>query len=119
MDRRRCGNAFTLVELLVVIGIIAILIGILLPALSRARATSRQARCLSNVRQIGLSNSMYMVQFRDWNIPGYWGWSQASGGWPQSTPPVIAPSGPRRWWHQNDVFARNIGAVNPGSGRFA
>jgi prepilin-type N-terminal cleavage/methylation domain-containing protein/prepilin-type processing-associated H-X9-DG protein len=60
----RCRPGFTLVELLIVIGIIATLIGILLPVVGRVRESARRTNCLSNLRQLGAGMVMYTQEFK-------------------------------------------------------
>lgn len=59
-------QAFTLIEVLVVVAIIALLISILMPSLGRARASARSTQCLSNERQFGVAITAYAVSNKDW-----------------------------------------------------
>jgi prepilin-type N-terminal cleavage/methylation domain-containing protein/prepilin-type processing-associated H-X9-DG protein len=69
MYTRRIRRGFSLVELLVVIGIIAVIIGLLLPALQQARAQARTVACLSNLHQIGQAMAAYTVENKGWMFP--------------------------------------------------
>lgn len=67
MDRRT--RAFTLVELLVVIGIIALLIGILIPALSKAQQAAQQQTCASNIRQLAMATQNFAADNKGAYVP--------------------------------------------------
>ena len=111
-ERRR---AFTLVELLVVIGIIALLVGILLPTLSRAREHARGVQCLSNLRQLSAATISYCNENKgaypgragqgidaifDLDPKKHWGWI----AWRRKVDPATGAYYPATW-DQNITYS--------------
>src|SRR4051812_13334043 len=98
--RCRRNQGLTLVELLVVIGIIALLVSILLPVMNKARESARLTACLSNVRHFGLAMNMYVQEHK--------------GIWPRFYEPAPAGGWRDSWLSTSLAYTNSIAGYVPG-----
>jgi prepilin-type N-terminal cleavage/methylation domain-containing protein/prepilin-type processing-associated H-X9-DG protein len=105
-------RAFTLIEILVVIALIAILAALLLPALHRAKSKGKSTHCLSNLKQWGTATLLYVADNRDYlppeGFPNPFDFNQFSQGWYRALPEFV---GMPVYWDQP---WRTNAAIEPG-----
>ena len=119
---QRCNpSAFTLVELLVVIGIIALLISILLPSLAKARESANGVKCLASLRQMANMNNLYLQDNKGWYLPRTYGYTVPTPSLANPNPiingnylPGVTPV-PQRYWDHMHAWRQYLGMKDYGN----
>ena len=91
-------GGFSLVELLIVVSVLAILVGLLLPAIGVAKDAARSAKCLNNLRNLSLANQLYANGNRGLSVPAFLSSSNGNGNWGASW----------AYWMNNGEFLEGI-----------
>ena len=104
-SRTFCDRAFTLIELLIVLAIIALLFAMLLPALNKSNEAARNAICLSNLHGIGTATGNYCADNKQWLIHG----------WDRGFYPGFGPqTGMGFFFHPTCLYDDDWGDARPG-----